>query len=365
MKHSIVFCADLHLATGAWKSMPQICGDSYASFRQIVDFCLRNVSVHGGTALILGGDVFDSPRPSPDAVEVFTEGMVRLEEANIRAFHVVGQHERDHSAMWSSVYHHCRSLSRAAVAFPPFDIAGMDNMPADELRDALSKLTPATAVLVLHQACKGAVPDVEGRCDLDPDWIPPTVKLVLLGDIHTPWDYTREVSDNGIVKKTRFIYPGSIAMQSLDEPPEKKFVHVIFDDAGNFEVNYVPLKTRPFLRQVLSRSEDVEASLLMCKSREAESLIVIKYDPRLGELEQKFREVNPNAHFVFQLLPNETLGVSVDVTQIKGISLKGCLDSVVKPEADPVLHGFLTRLLDSADSRAELAVQKKGFLEHG
>ena len=42
--------------------------------------------------LILGGDIFDQPRPSPKALRVFSEGLQLLFNHNIEVLNIVGNH---------------------------------------------------------------------------------------------------------------------------------------------------------------------------------------------------------------------------------------------------------------------------------
>ncbi len=364
MASHFVFAADLHLQTGAWKSMPKVIGDSYESFAQIIKYCVDTRPL----ALILGGDVYDSPTPPPDAVRVFLDGVRELHSNHGSILYVVGQHERHPSLPWVEIYpcgFHIpgmkddmrRLLSHGTV------LAGFDNMPPEEMKDALSKLDPSVNVLVLHQACKGAIPGVVDRFDLDPDWVPPTVKLVLLGDIHKPWVHTRELLSDGVRRATKFIYPGSTCMQSLDEQASKHFLDIEVLPGPEFVVKEVPLTTRVFVPFVVSTERSLRSAVDLAKNLPADSLVCVKYDCRVPGVEAQFLAANTKVHYVFRILPSELMGLSVDMSQVsvEKMSLSGCLNALVKPEEDGELHSFLTKLLDAKDPNAELVAAKAEF----
>lgn len=99
---------------------------------------------------------------------------------------------------------------------------GFDQSTPVDLKRNLENLDSSVNLLVLHQLCKGTVPDIEGQqtWDLDPEWVPEHVKLVLMGDYHIMWTCTN-------TKGTQLIYPGSTAVQAIDESDQKYFLVLV------------------------------------------------------------------------------------------------------------------------------------------
>lgn len=343
-----VFAGDLHLAPNAWASLPQVGGDAYRSYEQIVDYCCNTPLCH---ALVLGGDVFDAQPPS-DAVEVFLRGLAKLKAKKIDVYAIQGQHGRSRVLPWTSIDPYVTDLDCTVVRFESGVVmAGFDNLPPVELQEKLKALPPDVNILVLHQMCRGTVPEIAGyqNWDLDPEWVPPTVRLVLLGDFHEPWVKVRG--------STLFIYSGSICMQSISEPPEKSFLTV-----NNFEVQRVPLATRPFCMLQILAAEQMEANLKVVAELVPDSLCCVKFDPRIENAEALLRAANPAIHFLLRPLSISMESEVVDITKLENISLEGCLSLAVDRQTDPEFHSFVLALLKAKNPREVIEAAQVKFL---
>jgi DNA repair exonuclease SbcCD nuclease subunit len=125
-----VFCADLHLEDGAWSSRPGIYGDTYYSFEQIVDYCIQHK-----LPLIMGGDILEKKQNLARPVAKLSRGLTRLQNANVNAYYIQGNHEFDRHAPWLSV-HPCQFTCTTPVQFDDVAVYGLDWLPKGEFGSA-------------------------------------------------------------------------------------------------------------------------------------------------------------------------------------------------------------------------------------
>lgn len=327
--------------------MPKVSGDSYASFDQLIEFCEQ----HKPEALVLGGDIFDAPSPDAVSVRRFITGVLRLCEAGIPVLAVQGQHGRSRQLSWTSIVDCVTELDPLPLfRVGSFVIKGLDNRTPADLEIALKTIDPSVNTLVLHQACKGSLPDRDGQqsWNFDPAWVPDHIRLVLMGDVHRPWEVHRPSTKGHTIP---MVYSGSIAMQSIEEMPSKSFLVVNAD----FTYTRVPLKTRYFDKLELKYSADkeVDAKTLAStadyvKKLPADALMVIKYDPRIPDVEPSLEKLNDKAHLMFKLLP-VTENENQRDYDLHATTLKDCLDQVIDRTKEPIFHSFLLDLLQTRD----------------
>lgn len=352
-----VFAADTHLAMNAWKSLPDVKGDSYRAFEQIIEFCVQNKA----EALILGGDIFDAS-PGPDDVECFLRGVRKLRQAGICVWAIQGQHGRSRTIPWTSIDPEVYWLDKSDPRLLKGGgvVTGFDNMPGEELRKYLAALDPSVNIVILHQACRGSVPDVADRWDFDPDWVPPCVKLVLMGDIHEPWMTRREVKCNGLQHATEFYYSGSICMQSLNETSQKSFLVV---DNG-FNVTRAGLKTRSFEMLTILAESELAKVVAHAEKLEPETLVHVRFDPRVEKVEEMFRAANERVHYAFRPISIISVGnTDIDLSKLDQVSLEGCLGKMVDRTQDEEFHSFMLAMLKSKNPKNTLQDLRAAFLE--
>lgn len=336
----LVISGDWHLARRTWASLPAVEGDAYKSASQIFAHCLSLKERGEDVNLVLAGDVFDTVSPTPDAVAFFLRGVERLEKANVAVYAIQGQHGRYDDLPWPSVHPCVKNLAQAPVRLLPdktCGLVGFDSSSPAVLQDKLKELSKDVRVLIMHQMLRGLVPDVDGHqnWDLDPEWVPAHVKHVFLGDYHKPVTVR---SNHG----SEFVYTGSINMQAVDEPQEKSFIEF---DTVTGKWKRVPLKTRPFASYACREAERLAEILTKIGALEPDTLVLLKYDPRVPEVEKRAKEANPRAHFMLRVLPIDEPAGGVAAELPTQVSLEGCLDVLVKRDREPKLHSFLLLLL--------------------
>jgi len=354
----LVFTADTHIAATTWKRTPGVCGDSHRAFDQIVAYCADHKD--RVAALVLGGDIFDA-KPDPADVYCFLKGVRLLAKLGVKVTAIQGQHGRNRELPWTSIDPYVSWLHGAnAAELPgPIHITGFDNMPPSELEIALKGLSPSVDILVLHQKCKGCLPDIVDQVnwDFDPSWVPPHVKLVLLGDVHKPWETT--------VGKLHCIYSGSTCMQDIGETPDKSFLVVQLD--STLAVRREPIKNRPFVSFLLHTEVEFALALEKISQLEPETLVLVKHDSRIADIDRRLAAINNKVHYLLRLLPLDTepsTGTTVpEEVAIEKVTLKSCLNQAVDPFKESQLNLLLTDLLESKDPAVTLAEHKKQVIE--
>jgi hypothetical protein len=353
----LVFVADTHIAATTWKRTPGVYGDSYQAFEQIVAYCADHKD--RVAALVLGGDIFDAKPDSTD-VYCFLKGVRLLAKLGVKIVAIQGQHGRNRELPWTSIDPYVSWLHGAnAVELPgPIHITGFDNMPPDELEVALKGLSPSVDVLVLHQKCKGCLPDMgeQVNWDFDPAWVPPHVKVVLMGDVHKPWETT-----NG---KLHCIYSGSTCMQDIGETPDKSFL--VMQLEGTLPIRREPIKNRPFVSFLLHTEAEFALALEKIAKLEPDTLVLVKHDSRIVDIERRLAAINNKVHYLMRLLPldieSSANTEAVEEMPIEKVTLRGCLNSAVDPFKEPRLNALLAQLLESKDPPVTLSEFKKRMI---
>lgn len=357
----IVAMGDTHLHPNAWASMPKVCGDTHSAFDQIVTYAIE----HRARCVVLPGDIFDT-HPPAETVAFFLMQVERLRDAMINVYTIQGQHGRTRTTPWPNIHPWVKALDnhdgqQGVLCGATAVLGGLDNCGPEELRHELALFADDhkdVNILFLHQMCRGLVPDMDGAWDLDPDWVPHTIKLVVMGDLHKPI----ELQHHG----TRFVYTGSGAMMSIDETPDKSFLVI---DENNFTYQRVPLKTRPFKKFELRPNKDaaalqatVDNALAEAATLAPETLCVVNFDPHLPNIEEAFKSKAPGVHFMFRPIALEAAGVEIRDIEASSVSLVGCLDKVVDREKDGWLHSFMLQLLPSRDPKGTVLEARKGVI---
>lgn len=355
----LLFAADLHLDPLIWKDLPDVRGDAHDSWKQIVAAAIDQKV----DAVILGGDVFDAHPPS-ESVRCFLEGVWGLKEKGIPILAIQGQHGYDRRLAWSSLDPYVQDLNASAYVTVPltavdteFRIAGIDNLPPAQLKERLSALRPEVNVLVVHQMIKGMVPSFGGReiWNMDPDWVPGHVKLVLAGDYHSPVE--------AVFRGIRFKYNGSTVLRKIDEP-DQKFFHLVHRD---FSIDSVKLVTRPVQRFLLLKdklTEDDSRQLATeLKAFTDGSVVYLKHNTKIPGLEDFCRGTNPKLHYIFKpITVRDEIMVNAAATPAD-VTLRGCLDRLLDREKSPFLYDFICALLDAESPADTIAAFRQKFLE--
>jgi hypothetical protein len=243
-----VFCADTHLADGAWTSRPAIYGDSYYSLQQIVDYC-----VAAKLPLVIGGDVLDVKRNYATPVQKLCAQMDRMAAAQLPVWYIQGQHELDRSVTWMSVHPWPKHVNKQSFTIGDVKLYGIDWLPRNDIQAAFKEVPPDTDILITHQVWQNLMKNI-GRpeCSLADVH---NVTTVLTGDFHVT---VIETAPNAQGVLTQLVSPGSTCMQDISECPDR-FFYVIRRAGNGFNAIKRQLVTRRFKAYTITEQSALDA----------------------------------------------------------------------------------------------------------
>ena len=225
-------------------------------------------------AVIIGGDVFDKPRPSPKTLQVFSKGISILIKNNIKIFNIVGNHSMIQSSDFVTTdefFNTFENLDSYMLLDEnnKFDneqvnIMGIPyhyNSSLDEFIEKVNIMNNSLEgskkfnILVIHQAFKefcGFTMEELSINDINTD----NFDLIVCGHIH-------ERKMKNLNERTVFLQPGSLERSNVaearDEENNGKGVFIL--DTDNKFIQFIPLKcNRRFLiaHMYMNKKDDLK-----------------------------------------------------------------------------------------------------------
>lgn len=240
-----VFCADNHLAERTWIGPGrEIAGDSYSSFRQIIDFCVNN-----HLPLVAAGDIIDKAVNRSSPIAFAFQQLDRLAHHDLPFYYLQGNHD-EATPPWFSGHHGAVHVNTKMFHLGRVQLYGLDYHPDSLLQIALAAIPAATDVLVAHQCWAdmcGTILTPQGSFgDI------PVVSNVFTGDLHKFAKITTRGSNGQLLTA---VSPGSTQLCAINEP-EDHFFCVLYSDLS---WKRVKLQTRRRLTYQLTADGDVDA----------------------------------------------------------------------------------------------------------
>ncbi|NDD52695.1 hypothetical protein EBZ39_02240 [bacterium] len=364
-----VFCADLHLEDGAWSTRPGIYGDAYYSFQQIIDYCIAQ-----NLPLIMGGDILEKKQNLARPIAKLCEGLSRLQQKNVRAYYIQGNHEYDRNAPWLSVHPWPIHLHDTGVQFGDACIGvwGLDWLPRGEIQAALQQVPADTDILITHQVWKDFMGTL-GRTECELSDVH-HVQTVLAGDFHV----TKTVEGvNAQGKPVQMLSPGSTAMQDIGETPEKYFFVIgVENNSRKLVFQPVQLKTRRFAYYVvrdLDTLDELCAGKLIADIKKLDGelpaeinkpLIRIKFDKQLPDAYLRLiTAIGDSAHVFCDVINDRDTANQVTDRKSGRNDLLSVLAELL-PE-NSVEYGIAVGLLAAEDPVKALDAQFSKFIKDG
>lgn len=365
MRPLFVFCADTHLADGAWTSRPAIYGDSYYSFSQIIDYCIENK-----LPLVIGGDVLDVKRNLAAPVQKLCEQMTRMQTANLPVYYTQGQHELDRNITWMSVHPWPKHVNEQAFTVAGVKLWGIDWLPRNDIQEAFKRVPADTDILVCHQVWKDLMKNI-GRpeCELSDVHI---VRHVLTGDFHVT---TIEQGVNAQGVPVKLYSPGSACMQDISESPDKSF-YVVRHTGSDFDVELVPMRARRFKAYSLTDQTALDsfcaggfeadvAQLVMSPPLPDgidKPLVRVKFDKRLPDAHLRITNaVGKAAHLFCEALVDKSRGEEETNRAVAQTDLLNVVSDLLA--GNPAALKLATNLLSAENAASELEKQFAAFQE--
>lgn len=173
-----IFASDLHLSLITWRSLPEVREDSLLSFKQLLEECQRR-SKDTVCPLVLGGDIFDSVKMTP---ELLTATMaIRNQYADIPIYYINGNHDLVEPS-WCSFLGNTIHLGSQPSTLPGGEVVcGIDFKLAEEFPEAVKKVYPGCDHLIIHQTLDVLSDYLPGSIDSTPL---NNFNSVIAGDYH-------------------------------------------------------------------------------------------------------------------------------------------------------------------------------------
>lgn len=228
----IALVSDLHLGTKQY-GIKERYYDFLRSFHRFGEDVAKKVD-----AVVIGGDLFDSPHPDAHSVLVAQQVIGDIQDQGTPVFGIDGNHDLS-GGDWLSVVGAQPLPDMVPMTFKGIRILGLNYRNGRDLVAALQQLADEgekVDIVVAHfglaEMIGGGSADT-GVQELSPILEQMGVKCVLMGHVHIPdcrkW--------NGIL----YVNPGSTEMKSSNEPKDKYYFIL---NTKTWEAEPVPLKTR-------------------------------------------------------------------------------------------------------------------------
>lgn len=244
----IAIVSDVHLGTRQYGLK-----ERYEDFLTAFEQFSNTVAMRPPNMVIIGGDLFDSPRPDAHSVLVAQNVVRSIKAHGIDVLGIDGNHDLA-DGDWLDVI----GVYPLSHAYEPqhaygVKIMGINYRNGRDLIAAIQELIDRgvkTDILVAHFALaemNGGGSADTGVQELCPLLEKLGVKCVLMGHVHIPdarkW--------NGIL----FVNPGSTEMKSSNEPQEKYYFEI---DTDTWEATPVKIKTREVATCEINNETDLE-----------------------------------------------------------------------------------------------------------
>jgi len=248
-------------------------------------------------ALVIAGDIFDSPKPPAYAVWHVCQIVRELREADILVYGIDGNHDAA-KGYWLGV---CgiQELGPKAHVVKGIKIAGVHATRPTLFKKALEQMSANNwhaDVFVLHQAL-GEFADFEAQDLTALELSAPLgglgVRYVAMGDIH---DYKETV-----VGGVRFVYPGAPEINAIDEQHDKS-ISIVDITKDELKTALEPLPTRSVLETHLQEEKNLD-NLLAEIDKANQPLAVVWYDPDVRELAKRAEAILRDKDIMYRICP--------------------------------------------------------------
>lgn len=228
----IAIVSDVHLGTRQYGLK-----ERYEDFLTAFEWFGKNVPV-GVDTVVIGGDLFDSPRPDAQSVRVAKKVVEGIKARGINVLGIDGNHDLAGGG-WLDVIGAEALEDGIPVRKDGVYITGINYRNGRDLVEEIQRMVDEgvqTDILVMHFALaemNGGGSADTGVRELSPMLDKLGVKAVLMGHVHIPdsrkW--------NGVL----YVNPGATEMKSSNEPQDK-FFYVL--DTSTWEATQIPVETR-------------------------------------------------------------------------------------------------------------------------
>lgn len=358
----LVVSADWHLEKNAWVRHPNLSGDSYYGLKQVVDIALLfNIP------LVAAGDLFNHSYPDSYSVRMAMEQLYRLQKANLAVYYNQGQHEKTKDQPWLGLHSHPIHIHKKYADIKNIRLTGLDYTRPDSLIANLNEICKKdTDILIAHQTWHEFMGQYSKEAFLSSV---PNIHTILTGDFHKHTYLRIKGATN---QKLLVLSPGSLCLQTLDEPSTKA-VFVLYDDMS-FEsvpiksrvINHFDVKDQDELDILLSSLDNGVLDLQDDVSTEiSKPIISIRYNTNIKDaFIQVSNKVLDKAHLFTKPISEKPISITKEIktshTEIIKAGLEGNLTKYC--DANSTSYKIAKRLLTSYNPKEELNNLEKEYL---
>lgn len=224
--------------------------DFYDAFREAMDIAIREKV----DFIVHSGDLFDTWSPSNRALTEFKETTLRMRDAGIPMYLIMGDHDRpkrtDYPAARIFDFLGIKLMGHDGVETEVFSkggeevlIAGISNLKGshtEQLKEEYEKADSLTSgytnsILISHQGITGFL--IDDACEARYEELPKSYSYLAFGHVH-----------DGATKRDKvplFSYAGSTEMKSIREIPaflkQGKSVNLVTLKDGEVEIQRIPI----------------------------------------------------------------------------------------------------------------------------
>lgn len=333
----IIFAADVHLTKRVWKARRDLDGDSFRAFSDFQDQVLELNKVEP-VSVILGGDVFDDNAVKGAPLEAFADFVDALFEEGVPVYTIQGNHDQDPDVPIAQVQG-SQTLHRVMVRIDGRMVSGLDWMTREELQEELKTTPKEVEILVLHGMAEHLM-GFEAAADFSMEDVRPTVKHVVVGDIH--------VNDVTTIDGTTCVSPGALHPTSIMQEGPYGF-YAMAKGSDTWERHDIPgREIRRFALMSDTDAASIEAALPTIQTLgtgDLAPLVEVKYVSEYSETIERWESQFPGIRFFTKpsakgkILSKEDLEEAQE--NFQELSLVNSLSMVVEPTKDKELFDFI------------------------
>ena len=271
------------------------------------------------SAIIHTGDLFNSSRPSAEAVRALQELHRFLIDHKTFMYVNSGNHDWSETSWIEAVEPSgvggLKCVDNAKVRVGDVVIFGYPSMSKNDLigRLAGDNLKDVT-VLMLHQMVKDFV-GYPTATAIAMDEIPAIFPVIAIGDLHIHDLRTRTNEDGST---GLYGYPGSTELCSSTEDPVKRWVELKFEDGKlvNHQAHVFP--TRPVVKYEIANAGDLEACVTAAQNLTIEvkagklvtPLVYVDFDTTIENVMTRMRQAMTGCDALIIPVPRHVPGVA-------------------------------------------------------
>lgn len=353
-----VALGDIHLDDKIWTKLSSITGDAELGYQSFLAVALRLK-----VPAVIAGDLFDVAKPPSSLVRLHRKYMDLCEAEGVPVLVLQGNHDKVQQAgvdkpvaPWATASHDWPTYVGDGRPFKLGEVeaTALDYASMDVIEGQIRRVT--TPLLFLHQAVRQAL-GFENAWNCDLDWVPPTVKLTVLGDIHKPMDMP--FPDGRLA-----CYTGAGHARDIDQTGPKSVI-VINDDLTYYREPIPSRSIRKFYVKSVKDIDSVNAWLPTVSA--VHNLPPLLWMAHTAEMAAHVSTVRSQVVSDGRVIVHTESLIDDAEVPIAGesaapdddISPGLLLSRIVDPEKDKELYGFLSELIDDRRQLTDVISSRK------